>query len=363
MISSLNSNYDYRIDIIRAIACILVAVIHVSVPTFTGPLWADAGFIGTIILSLVECGWIGVPIFLFISGYSLALGKYSPGHSLDILQFALNRLLRLYPIYVIVLVLLVMNHGAGATTILQLMLFQLQAMPPATAFNIAWSLQLEVGCYFLFPVVLYLVREKSSGVFALLGALLFLRLLMVFQPSERQFLISYSSLLGGGVIFTIGMMSARLPRLRPCAATRVATFAGIFGIVMFCLFVASHGGYQAPTGRVIKYVFLFMPEFIGLSMFLIAFGYLRTSVPGSRICPTAKAFAYFGTISYSAYIFSLFVHDFVAAYLGRHSGGWLDWAYFLFVYFVFLTATASLTYFGLEKPFLNLRKSYLRRKQ
>jgi len=360
MISSMKSNYEYRIDIVRAIACILVALVHVSVPTFTDPLWADVGFIGLAVLSIVDCGWIGVPIFLFISGYSLALGKYSPGQSLDILQFALNRLLRLYPIYVLVLVLLIINHGVGATTILQLALFQLQAMPPATAFNIAWSLQLEVACYFLFPVVLYLVKEKSSVVFALVGALLFLRLLMVGQPPERQFLLSYSSLLGGGVIFTIGMIAARLPRLRPCVTTRVATFTGILGIVIFCLFVKSHGGYQAPTGRLIKYVFLFMPEFISLCMFLIAFGYLRTSVSGSRISPVAKVFAYFGTISYSAYIFSLFVHDFVAAYFGRHPGDWLDWAYFLFIYFVLLALTASLTYFGIEKPFLNLRKSYLK---
>jgi len=339
-----------------------VAIVHVSVPTFTDPLRVDAGVLGVIILSVVECGWIGVPIFLFISGYSLALGKYSPGQSLDIRQFAINRVLRLYPIYVLVLVLLIMNHGASATTILQLALFQLQAMPPATAFNIAWSLQLEVACYFLFPVLLFMVKEKSFGVVAFLGGFLFLRLLMAVQPPERQFLLSYSSLLGGGVIFAFGMISARLPRLRPCPATRIATLTGILGIVMFCVFVASHGGYQAPTGRVIKYVFLFMPEFIGLCMFLIAFGYLRTSVSGQRIGLTAKAFAYFGTISYSAYIFSLFVHDFVAAYVGRHAGSWLDWAFFLLIYFFFLVVTASLTYFGLEKPFLNLRKSYLRRK-
>jgi len=362
MISSMSSNYEYRVDIVRAVACMLVAIVHVSVPTFTDPLWADTGFLGTVILSIVDCGWIGVPIFLFISGYSLALGKYSPGQSLDIRQFALNRALRLYPIYGLVLVLLIMNHGADATTILQLALFQLQAMPPATAFNIAWSLQLEVACYFLFPVVLYLIKEKSFGVFALLGALLFLRLLMVGQPPERQFLLSYSSLLGGGVIFILGMMAARLPRLRPCVATRVATIAGVSGIVMFCVFVASRGGYQAPTGRVIKYVFLFMPEFVGLCMFLVTFGYLRTSTPGARVGLTARAFAYFGTISYSAYIFSLFVHDFVAAYIGRHAGGWVDWAYFLAVYFAFLTVTASLTYFGVEKPFLSLRKSYVRDK-
>ncbi len=155
MIPSVKSSYDYRIDAIRAIACALVAIVHFSVPTWTTPISLSGYYFDTILLGLINTGWIGVPIFLFISGYSLALNKVSKINiEINFLQYFKNRFLRIFPLWAVCITILIISHKISGEKAFYLALFQLQDMPPSTSFNIAWSLQLEVACYFMFPIFL-----------------------------------------------------------------------------------------------------------------------------------------------------------------------------------------------------------------
>ena len=71
------SNYDPRIDVLRAFACGMVAIVHFSVPTWTNGIVDHHLVIDTVALGLIHTGWLGVPMFLFISGFSLALDNAS----------------------------------------------------------------------------------------------------------------------------------------------------------------------------------------------------------------------------------------------------------------------------------------------
>ncbi len=359
MISSIAKNYEYRIDIMRAIACGLVALVLVSVPTWTTPLRVDANYLEKIFLSVIECGWLGVPIFLFLSGYSLALGKFDSGSRLDITQFFLNRALRIYPAYLVVLCLLVSNHKIDGNTAILLALFQLQNLPPSTAFNITWSLQLEVACYLLFPVFLMMLKQSWKNILWALGFFLALRLYQGFLPAGNLFQLSYAGLIGGANLFILGMFAAKLPRLVPCLATKVAGIAGLIIMLLFCVLVAFNGNYQEPQGKLIKYVFLFLPELVGSALILISIGYMRVEY-SSKPNLLARPLVHFGKVSYSAFLFSLFTHDFIYRLYFPEPGNWLVYLSFLFVYFCLLTALATLAFYGVEKPFLNLRKNYVK---
>jgi peptidoglycan/LPS O-acetylase OafA/YrhL len=100
------SQYDPRLDVIRACACGMVAIVHFSVPTWTDPIVDRGLVIDTVALSLIHTGWPGVPLFLFVSGYSLALAKTHRTYQLDKKQFFINRALRMFPVWIAAILIL-----------------------------------------------------------------------------------------------------------------------------------------------------------------------------------------------------------------------------------------------------------------
>lgn len=69
------SSYIPQIDIIRAFAFLLVVLVHFTVPTWNSVIPNNQSFPREVMESLIRQGWLGVSLFLFISGYSLSIGK------------------------------------------------------------------------------------------------------------------------------------------------------------------------------------------------------------------------------------------------------------------------------------------------
>jgi len=359
LIPSQQSNYEYRIDIIRAVACGIVALVHISVPNWTKPLLVKPNIIEEIFLRIVECGWLGVPIFLFISGYSLALNKFDTSKNINLFQFAVNRILRIYPAYFVVLVLLSVNHKINGETAILLFFFQLQNIPSSTAFNIAWSMQLEMACYLFYPIFMFMIRRSWVAIIWSMLFFIFIRLYLGYHATGHMFNISYGSVLGGANLFALGMLAAKLPKLQRTRATDFSTILGVIMMVAFCYIVSKNGNYYGAQGNVVKGLILFLPEYIGLSLMLITYGFLRIQYE-NKPSIIAQPFIFFGRVSYSAYLFSLFTHDFVHRLYYPDPGTWVAYLSFVCVYLIFLTILAALSFYGIEKPFLDLRKSYLR---
>lgn len=105
---SSSKQYIEEIDIFRAIAFLLVAAIHFYNPA--------KHFIDTPNLSndmmttLLFSGGIGVQIFLFLSGFSLTIGRCDKNQKteaeLDVKNFFINRALRIFPLWFLCVLIL-----------------------------------------------------------------------------------------------------------------------------------------------------------------------------------------------------------------------------------------------------------------
>jgi hypothetical protein len=168
--------------------------------------------------------------------------------------------------------------------------------------------------------------------------------------------------------------------LNPIRNTRTARVYLASGIVLFCaiaVYVWKSGGYQRPDGIAIHWFFLVMPEILSATVFLIVRGALaqvptvlaaevRGPLPIVRMMNSArsalfKVFAHFGRVSYSAYVFSLFTLDFTSRVFGFiEPSGWISMFSAWAIYFSALTVFSTASFYGIELPFLQMRRQYVR---
>ena len=171
------SRHLERIDVLRAVAILLVVAFH-YLPNATGQyelnwqgMWRDGGDGQTRLmwwLYPLSLGWSGVSLFFVISGFCihysfLKHAASSPGKSF-LKQFFWKRFWRIYPPYFIALAvffcLMLRHHDAGATAgnfWSHLLLIHNFGLATFDGINPAfWSLAVEMQFYLLFPLVLRL---------------------------------------------------------------------------------------------------------------------------------------------------------------------------------------------------------------
>jgi peptidoglycan/LPS O-acetylase OafA/YrhL len=151
------------IESIRALAALAVLVGHVS---YTLPLAAPL-----VLERGLEGGLLGVDVFFVLTGYLLfwpfARALFGTGDRIDLRRYALNRAVRILPLYYFVLaVLLVVQHDGGSFT--QWWRFGLFAMnfwddTLQTVNSPMWSLAVEIHFYLLLPLLAWLVARAARG--------------------------------------------------------------------------------------------------------------------------------------------------------------------------------------------------------
>ena len=75
-----------------------------------------------------------------------------------------------------------------------------------------------------------------------------------------------------------------------------------------------------------------------------------------------KGFIHIGKVSYSGFVFSMFVLDYVQhefTQFGIVPDGWLSLTYSFAIYLAVLILFATVSFNAIELPFLNMRRSYL----
>ena len=365
------SKYDPRIDALRAVAFLLVALPHFSVPTWTESIVDRHWVIDTVTLSLIKTGWFGVPLFLFISGYSLALGKCDPSYMLDKKQFYTNRVLRIFPVWIACILILSFTVHLSGMTVFSLLLLQTQELHAAGSFGLTWSIQLEFMCYLIYPVLLTAVNTRRN-ILPTFAFFAMVRIALYFLDTTNVFLFSYGTVFGAATVFLSGMLTASLPPLKN--GVRAWTLF-ISGTLLFCglaVVITKAGGYQSPQGTMIHWLFLFAPEIFSVIVFVILRGILTERIaalpaPYSRgiLAATRRTvfavFVHIGKVSYSGYMFSLFVMDFTNRIFGFiKPGGWHSLIPAFGLYLMVLTLFATASYHAIELPFLGMRRRYVR---
>ncbi|MDP9050911.1 MAG: acyltransferase [Acidobacteriota bacterium] len=188
--------HDTALDGIRGLAILLVLLWHWGVPL------PPASRFHSYSVALVSCGWMGVDVFFALSGFLITgILVDSMDGERPLRNFYVRRVLRIFPLYYGVLLLtfaaaLAMRLGGYRKFLL--LLFYLQNTGLGVRqdqfgigpfdFGVYWSLAVEEQFYLMWPMVVFLVRDRRKLLWIALSlsmTALVLRTLLLFSGSSR----------------------------------------------------------------------------------------------------------------------------------------------------------------------------------
>lgn len=324
-------------------------------------------------------GIAGVTIFFVLSGFLLAtpFAQWQAGlrQRPTLGRYYLRRVMRVFPAYYVQLAILLVIAAwvpgqpgiddAGSLIRHLLMLFMPAPVGTLPINGVWWTLPIEFGFYLVLPF-LTLLLTPQRGLWLLLGCLAAMYLwrhgvvvLLADAPLPVRVNAAYQ-LPGSMDAFGMGMLAAvlhanraRLPAwLLPPARSNVL---GLLGIAL--VFAAI---YWLP-GRRAEYWsdnLIFYAWTPALSLGIAAV--LLTGVGGSGVLQKIfgnRYMVFLGLVSYSLYLWHLPVLTWLAAaswYPGL-TGGRLAWI--LALALPISLAIATLSYLGVERPFMRLRRN------
>jgi peptidoglycan/LPS O-acetylase OafA/YrhL len=319
-------------------------------------------------------------LFLTISGFLFA--RITEKSDIHAGKFLLNRLLRIYPLYLtFILVSLFLCPGDHPFENLVLSAITLPnlAMPywpnsPNFLTPHLWTVAVEFQIYLLFPVILAEYRNKGlKALFGVLAATAAIKSL-AFLLNGTVCSLAALTIFGRLDQFIVGaILGYSFKSLQPRLRNPIYLLLSV-GIVLVTLGVFHlHGGSLAMSRKSI-WILWPMIESLAWGSLLVAYCSSTFSYPK----PIMRALSFLGAISYSLYVVHFPIIQIIAAraciplYAFNRDVliplfGKSQFEAFLatvfFALFVILPVTAifsCVTYFGIEKPFMNRRVKYTR---
>jgi peptidoglycan/LPS O-acetylase OafA/YrhL len=240
-----------RVESLRALAALGVLVGHTMGTAYDYDTAYTLG--GDYPHRLIFGGGFGVYLFFALSGYLLFLPfarrDFGGGWPIDLRRYALNRALRILPLYYAVLILLMLVQEGGGTP-KQWLLFttfgqNFTGGTLLTVDGVMWSLVVEVHFYLLLPLLAWLVARSARGsaaraaaAVAALGLASFALRWAVFyaDPATANQYLRYS-IATTFMFFTVGMLIALLrtarSRVPGPAAAWLAASAALWALVAY----------------------------------------------------------------------------------------------------------------------------------
>jgi peptidoglycan/LPS O-acetylase OafA/YrhL len=247
---------------LRFFAALSVVSLHYLDPALEAP---------SVIHWVLGIGNAGVSLFFVLSGFVLAY-TYLDGSQLDRRYFWVSRFARIYPVYLLALILAVLLIHHRSTPALLASVVMVQSWNPHWAVRInypAWSLSVEALFYALFPYI----ALRASRARSVLGAGFLLSVAAVASPIAYLIAIHtdarpFSAFLNGIVswnpivylpVFLLGVVAASaLRRNQERHATLLSLLTA--GSLLALLPIAEHyepqltnGGFAAPAFALMIY--------------------------------------------------------------------------------------------------------------
>ena len=368
---SKNISYLPAIDQLRGMAALLIVFYHgLSLISYQlihqKPFWFDHWLSADSIFSaiLIE-GHTAVALFMVLSGFIFTIGTYK--NKIDYRQFISNRLLRTYPLFLLLLFLGIASTPSSYnfSGLLKTIFFMSNTEGAITAgkfTSMFWTIAVEWQFYLLFPLLMRIANH--TGIKSLIGIVLIfiaLRCGLYLQGSNIRD-ISYSTIIGRMDQFLIGMIIGIIyirffkKSLTYDFLFLASTLSAFSALYWFNL----NGGW--PTNNYTK---ILWPTAEALIWGGFILGYLSFS----RWITIAigKLLSSVGLISYSIYLTHFVIidfcirHDFILTlFETRHLINAIASTIIIILPIVLVVST--LTYLFIEKPFLNLRRSYKKEK-
>lgn len=386
-VRSLNISYDEKLDHLRFLAALLIILFHSFPPLYSvmrqipcdwHDIMKNLGDVSGAWLvprAFIAEGHTAVGFFLTISGFLFA--RITANSDINAPKFYLNRLLRIYPLYLcFILLALFLTPGANPLQSICLSVLALQNLPQATYNSLLtphlWSVAVEFQIYLLFPVILAEYRSKGlRTLFMFIAAAIGLKALVYLITGEVQTL-AYNTVFGRidqfliGAIFGYTFAKYRHKIQHPlfCLLALTLTAAAITTF-------HTHGGILFTTR---KSIWMFWPalESAVWGAFIVA--YCASSFHLPKII--ARPLSFLGGISYSLYvthfaIYSIVVHRvcgplfnlnrdvFIPIFGNGQQENFVVSVLAACLSVLPATILAScVTYFAIEKPFMNRRVKY-----
>lgn len=311
------------------------------------------------LLALLYEGHTAVALFLVLSGFIFTYG--SLGKHIIYHRFIINRLLRTYPLFV--LLLLTGSYAFPERFEFGALLQTLfsfgnahGAMDLKSFSAMFWAIAVEWQFYLIFPLLLLILqRDGAKTLLGMILVMMILRTLAHFEGANSRDL-AYWTIIGRIDQFLLGMLAG------------VAYFNYTFRFAWPSLFLTSilvlgmiFGFHQAggwPNNSAWKIIW---PTLEGATwaMFILAYLACSQGLPAGL----AKIMSWPGLISYSIYLLHFSVISIVIAqgwYLPLPLPPVIAALLNTLLWLPVILVLASLSYRYIEKPFLNLRLRYHR---
>ena len=363
----------HGLDTLRAVAIVVVMLFHLN----------NEGLLPAAIRPVAKVGWIGVDLFFVLSGFligSQLLKPYLAGGKPSFRDFYTRRAYRILPAFSVVLLLYLTiplwREAPGPYAAWQYASFTwnlfLLGYPENRAFSHIWSLCVEEHFYLFFPVLLVLLMRRPSAwktasvllsvVLCGIGLRAWLLHSIIQRAGDQQGLMmmkciyypTYSRL--DGLVAGVSLAAVRTFKVdwwaRFTRHAAVLTFSGlafVLGALQLC-------GFDYPDPDLpLSIVFAFPALACGFGLLVAAAicqeGLLRRRIPGASTL-AALAFSLYLTHKSVAHATHLLLPGFTAL------PGWRSFG----VYSLACLGVASLLYFGIERPFIQIRVRRGRRK-
>lgn len=347
------------LDLLRALAIIVVVIYHAGIMGFPMPGRVH------------RWGWIGVDLFFVLSGYLIGgqlLGALARGKRIHLGRFFARRGLRIMPAYFAVLAIYIFLPAWREYPDMYpwwkfLVSVQNIGLHGGTAFSHAWSLAVEDQFYLALPFILLFVNSRPRAAIILpcmifLCEILLRTFLALQHPAEiegvsfrdYQAWIYYPTWTRLDPLI-LGVGLAAIEKFRPQWWKRLTDSAVWlwlpgFGLIVYALWLGE-GDYL----EVVSVIWQFPLLAFGFAALLVCAQsdrliFRRVKIPGA---------AFIASISYSAYLVQkLAIHgfeQFCLSYNFEPSSTFGLIGVELCIY-----AGATVLFFAIERPFLQLRK-------
>jgi len=348
------------LDLLRALAIILVVVYHAALFGFKLPGRVD------------RFGWIGVDLFFVLSGYLIGgqlLASLARDQRIKLGRFFTRRALRIVPAYFVVLAIYFLlpawREYPEMSQPLWKFLLSVQniALHGGTAFSHAWSLAVEDQFYVALPFLLLFLYRRPRP------AIIVPCLIVVGGIGLRAFLAAQNASVDGGVSFrgfqawiyyptwtrldplVLGVVVAGIERFRPNWWQRLINCASWLwlpglGLIVDALYLG-----ETENLTIVACVWQFPLIAVGMAAILVCavsprLLLCRVAIPGA---------AFIASIAYSAYLIQKLVINGVAQFCINHNVDLTSAPALLGVELCVYIA-ATVLFLSIERPFLLLRR-------
>ena len=354
-----NIKYLPALDHLRFYAVCLIMLFHGALLVF-----GDFVYTGKWLYSwnpfyaVIMEGHSAVALFMVLSGFLFTLG--SSGHKINYLKFLKNRFLRIYPLYLSMIVagLYFFPDAFSIIPLLKTIFFlgnltdALNIGPFSAVF---WSIAVELQFYMIFPILFLLLNKYGvkSLLFIVLIAFV-VRTALVVNGANIRFII-YGTLLGRIDQFIVGMIASRIYLGSNSDIIKRLVWPSVLAVIVMLIFTNRLGGFQDRG-----WWKLVWPSVEGAAWAFFVTSYTLRLRNNTNV--VHSALSKMGEVSYSFYLTHYVIWAAIPTiwFIRIGKNPVINSTINSFLIILPLTLVLSFVTFNLiEKPFLNLRAKYL----